>query len=103
MLGSEIVGRLFLGWLEISRFVEYIVGRQKHLALLKNDFTSAEESRLVGNRLRAFALHTTRIAHDGGQGHLFRQFLQFLYVSLNKRRPLQEILRRIAAQAKFGK
>ena len=47
-------------------------------------------------------LHAPGITDDCRQRKLLRQLLQFLEVSIDEGGPFQQILRRIAAQAKLG-
>src|SRR5262249_38082787 len=88
--------------LEIARFVEHIVGRQEHLALLESDASPGQQRRLVGDGLPRRAVGSPREAHDGRNGKPVGQVLQAAQVALDERRTLQEILREVSAHAKFG-
>src|SRR5260370_36750944 len=99
----ETVDYLFLGRLEVPRLIEYIVGRQQHLALLKDDSPSAQQRRFVGHGFAGAILHSPGIADQTGQRNFRRKRFQLIHVAVEKSRALQKILGRITAEAKFGK
>ncbi len=89
--------------LKIARFVEHVVRRQEHLALLEHYAAVAQQRRGVGHRLAPAIRHRAGITHNRRQRHARRQFLQLFAVPLDKRRPLQQVLRRIPAQTQLRK
>ena len=50
--------------LEVTRFVEDIVGRQQHLALLEEQFSVANHRGGIRDRLSGIVLRFTDISHD---------------------------------------
>src|SRR5258708_15413910 len=99
----EAVDHLLIGRLKVPRLVEYIVGRQQHLALLKDDSPSAQQRRFIGHGFARALLHTPGVADQARQRDFGGKRFQFIHVPVQKSRTLQKILRWITAQAKLGK
>ena len=57
----------------------------------------------MGNGLPRSISYASRVADNRRQSYLGRQILEFLLVAIDECRPFQEVLRKIPAQAKFGK
>src|SRR5258708_22272702 len=93
---------LFRGWLKIARLVEYIVGRQQHLALLEDNLAAAQQRGLIRYTAASPILVFADVAHNGGPRQLRRQLLQFFLISIDEGRTLQQILGQVAANTKLG-
>src|SRR6266851_5400271 len=99
----EAVNYLLIGRLKVPRLVEYIVGRQQHLALLKHNSASAQQRRFVGHRFARGILDAPSVADEARQRNFRRKFFQFIQVPVEKGWTFQKILRRITAEAELGK
>ena len=88
--------------LEVARFVEDVVGRQQHFALLEEDFSSGDQSRRVRDGLAGLIHCVANEAYDRGYGNGLCQPHQRFLIVLDKGWPFDEVLRRISAKAQFG-
>ncbi len=98
--GEQVLG---MGGLEVAAFVEYIVGRQKHFALFEGHDAAGEQGGGIGDGLAGIVLCAADVAHNRRQGDVAGKEVEFAGIALDERRALDEILRRIAAEAELGK
>src|SRR6185437_7827298 len=98
---SEI--RLRARGLKITRLVENIVGGKKHFLLLEGDVTVGEKRGAIRGEFSGRFLRFADVADDCGHGHAGGEALKLFEIALDEGGTFDEILRRIAAQAEFGK
>jgi len=94
--------RLRTRGLKITRFVEDVVGGEKQFALFELNFTIGEKRGAIRGRLAGIVLGFADVTDDGRHGHFFGEAGEFFLIALEEFGTLDEILRRIAAEAKFG-
>jgi hypothetical protein len=75
---AQAVDVLLFGGLEVTAFVENIVGRQEHFALLEDHAAAVDERGFISNSFPVAVFDATSVPHDGGQRQLGGQFFQFL-------------------------
>ena len=91
-----------LGGLEVAGFVEYIVGGQEHFVLLEDDASVGQQCRGVGDALAGGMAGPGSVAHQDGQWRFLRQTCDLFAIAFEEAGPLEEIERKIAADAEFG-
>src|SRR6185437_14574362 len=89
--------------LEVTGFVENIVSGEKHFALAKSDFAVAKERGAIRGRLAGLDLGFANVTDDGGKRHFGGKFAEGGLVAFEEGGTFDEILRRVAAEAEFGK
>ena len=102
-LAMKLHGLLFFRRMEITRFIEHVVRGQQHLALLENDFAAAQQRCLVGDRFQRAVLHSAHESNNRRNRQRPGQRLQLFLVSIDKSRPLEQILGWVSTEAELRK
>ena len=89
--------------LEVARLVEDVVGGQQHFALLEKNFSVGDERGGIGNGFAGIVHGVADESDEGWQRDFFGEADEFLLVSLGERWALDEVLRRVSADAELRK
>ncbi len=103
LLGLKRKHVLGVRGLEVARLVEDVVGGQQHFALLEKNFSLGDERGGVRHGLAGGVHGVADEADERWQRDFFGEADEFLLVALGERWALDEVLRRVAADAEFGK
>ena len=93
---------LRVGGLEVARFVEDIVGGQQHFVLLEEDLPIGEQGGGVGDWLAGSCLGAAYDSRRGWERDLLPARRSTSRLRSRKAGPLEQIVRKIAADAEFG-
>ena len=104
LFAAHAIDIILVAGLEVARFVEDVVGRQEHLALLENDAAILDESGFVGNGWPvAGMIDAAGKAYDGGERHAVGDVFEGVEIALDERGALEEVEGKVTADAEFGK
>ena len=89
--------------LEVTRFVEDVVGGQQHFVLLENDAAVRPEARRRSRRLAGWDVGARGVADQDGQRRFLRETGDLVAIAFEEAGAFEQIQREIAADAEFGK
>ena len=102
LLAAERKNLLARRGLEIARLVEDVVGGQQHLVLLEGHAAFGEQSGGVPGGFAGGGMGARGVANQDGQGRFLSERGDGGAVAFEEGRALEQVLRKIAAQAEFG-
>jgi len=89
--------------LKIASFVKNIVSGEEHLALFEKNLTVANQRGGIGDRLSRIVLRFADVPHESGNRDRLCQTEECVVIAPNKGGALNQVLRRVATNAEFGK